>query len=203
MEFAFCLIMGYLMGCISPSYLLSKSKGVDLRSVGQKNLGTTNAFMILGKTSGILVMLAARLASLMFPGFQIADVTAGGAAVLGHIFPFYLKFRGGKGLATLGGLILATDLRGFLLLAVIAIVLMLITDWGCSASFSTAFFYPIFYFLKTKSFICLVILGLVCLCVIVKHCTNISRLKEGNEPSVRGAIKKFLRQQEEQKYTEE
>lgn len=210
MEFALCLLVGYLLGSISPSYFLGKNKGVDLKNVGQKNLGTTNAFMMLGKSSGIIVMvvdfmkgfLAVKLAQLLFPGFSIAGVTSGAAAVLGHIFPFYLKFRGGKGLATLGGLILATDLRGFLVLAVIAIAVMFISDWGCAASFSTAILYPFFYFWKSNSYISLVLLELVCICVIAKHCVNIPRLREGKEPSVRMAVKRALHLGEDEHYTE-
>lgn len=210
MEFALCLLVGYLLGCISPSYFLSKSKGIDLRNVGQENLGTTNAFMILGKASGIVVMvidfmkgfLAVKIAQLLFPGFAIAGVTAGAAAILGHIFPFYLKFRGGKGLATLGGLILSTDWRIFLVLAVIGIVIIFVSDWGVAASFSTAILYPFFYFLRTESYISLVILVITCFCVIVKHCANISRLKEGREPSVRMAAKKFLHREEDEHSTE-
>lgn len=210
MEFALCLLVGYLLGCISPSYFLSKSRGIDLRNVGQENLGTTNAFMILGKASGIVVMvidfmkgfLAVKIAQLLFPGFAIAGVTAGAAAILGHIFPFYLKFRGGKGLATLGGLILSTDWRIFLVLAVIGIVVMFVSDWGVAASFSTAILYPFFYFLRSESYISLVILVITCFCVIVKHCANISRLKEGREPSVRMAAKKFLHREEDEHSTE-
>lgn len=209
-EFILCLLVGYLLGCISPSYFLSRSKGVDLRKTGQENLGTTNAFMVLGKASGIIVMiidfmkgfLAVKIAQLLFPQFAIAGIGAGAAAILGHIFPFYLKFRGGKGLATLGGLILSTDWRIFLLLAVIGIAVMLISDWGCAASFSTAILYPFFYFMKGNSYITLVILEIACICVVVKHCANIPRLKEGKEPSVRMSIKKFLHGVEEEHFTE-
>ena len=205
MDFALCLVMGYLMGCVSPSYFISRVKGVDLRSQGQQNLGTTNAFMLMGKASGIIVMvidfmkgfLAVKLAQLLFPGFAIAGIVAGSAAILGHIFPFYLQFRGGKGLATLGGLILSTDWKAFLTLAAVGIIVMFISDWGCAVSFSTALLYPYFYFIKSQSYISLVILILVCLCVIVKHCANIPRLREGKEPSVRMAVKKFLHRTEE------
>lgn len=210
MEFALSLLVGYLMGCISPSYFLSKSKGVDLRNVGQKNLGTTNAFMMLGKASGILVMiidfmkgfLAVQIAEALFKSFEIAGVVAGAAAVLGHIFPFYLKFKGGKGLATLGGLILATDWRSFLALAGIAIALMLISDWGGATSYSTSLLFPFFYFFKSHSYISLVILALVCSCVMIKHRVNIARLQEGKEPSVRMAVKKTLHLVEDENYTE-
>ncbi len=210
MKFALCLLIGYLLGCVSPSYVLSHSKGVDLRNVGQENLGTTNAFMVLGKSSGIITMvidfmkgvLAVKIAQLLFPGYVLAGVTAGSAAVLGHIFPFYLNFRGGKGLATLGGLILSTDWRIFLLLSLIGIAAILISDWGAAVSFSTAVLYPLFYFLTTGNYAALVVLEVSCVCVIVKHCANIPRLKEGKEPSVRMAIKKFLREVEEKHFRE-
>lgn len=209
-EFILCLLVGYLLGCISPSYFLSRSKGIDLRNTGQENLGTTNAFMVLGKASGIIVMivdfmkgfLAVKMAQLLFPEFAIAGITAGAAAILGHIFPFYLKFRGGKGLATLGGLILSTDWRIFLLLAIIGVAIMLISDWGCAASFSTAILYPFFYFMKGHSYITLVILEIACICVVVKHCVNIPRLQAGKEPSVRMSIRKFLNRVEEEHFTE-
>lgn len=210
MEFAVCVSIGYLLGCISPSYFLSKSKGIDLRNVGQENLGATNAFLMLGKSSGIITMvidfmksfLAVKLVQLMFPYYVIGGITAGSAAILGHIFPFYLNFRGGKGLAALGGIILSTDWRIFLILAFIGIIAILISDWGVAASFSTAILYPVLYFIGTKSFISLVILEISCICVIVKHCANIPRLKEGKEPSVRMAIKKFLHKVEEERFTE-
>lgn len=210
MEFVVCVSIGYLLGCISPSYFLSKSKGIDLRNVGQENLGATNAFLMLGKSSGIITMvidfmksfLAVKLVQLMFPYYVIGGITAGSAAILGHIFPFYLNFRGGKGLAALGGIILSTDWRIFLILAFIGIIAILISDWGVAASFSTAILYPVLYFIGTKSFISLVILEISCICVIVKHCANIPRLKEGKEPSVRMAIKKFLHKVEEERFTE-
>lgn len=205
MEFALCMFVGYLLGCISPSYFISRAKGLDLRNQGQKNLGTANAFILMGKASGIVVMVidfmkgfvAVKIAELLFPQFGIAGIVAGTAAVIGHIFPFYLQFRGGKGLATLGGLILSTDWRIFLILSAVAIVVMLISDWGCAASFSTALLYPFFYFIKTGSYISLVILEITCICVIIKHCANIPRLREGMEPSVRMAIKKFLHKEED------
>lgn len=205
MEFALCMFVGYLLGCISPSYFISRAKGLDLRNQGQKNLGTANAFILMGKASGIVVMVidfmkgfvAVKIAELLFPQFGIAGIVAGTAAVIGHIFPFYLQFRGGKGLATLGGLILSTDWRIFLVLAAVAIVVMLISDWGCAASFSTALLYPFFYFIKTGSYISLVILEITCICVIIKHSANIPRLREGMEPSVRMAIKKFLHKEED------
>ena len=207
MEFGLSLLIGYLLGSVSPSYFLSKAKGIDLQNQGRKNLGTTNAFMLLGRTSGIIVMVidfmkgcfAVWLAQAIFPEVSIAGITAGVAAILGHIFPFYLKFRGGKGLATLGGVILSTDWRIFLLLALIGIIAMLITDWGCAASFSTAIFYPVLHFGKTWNYISLFLLEIGCICVIVKHCANIPKLRAGEEPSVREAIKRFLHKAQEAK----
>lgn len=205
MKFGLSLLIGYLLGCISPSYFLSKMKGIDLQNQGRKNLGTTNAFLLLGRTSGIIVMvidfmkgfLAVWLAQMIFPDFPIAGVAAGVAAILGHIFPFYLKFRGGKGLATLGGVILITDWRIFLILALVGIIAMLITDWGCTASFSAAIFYPLLYFGKTQNLISLFLLEIGCVCVIVKHCANIPKLRAGEEPSVREAIKRFFHKTQE------
>ena len=118
------IIIGYLLGSISPAYILGKlRKGIDIRKYGSKNAGTMNAFHVLGKSAGITTLvfdsvkgiLAILIAYLLLIGtkFSPASLTgtpflvmclAGLAAILGHDFPFYMQFRGGKGAATAGGI---------------------------------------------------------------------------------------------------
>lgn len=98
------IIIGYLLGCISPAALVSKIKNKDLRKSGTGNLGATNTLLVFGKSWGVCVMLfdvakaftACKLARWLFPSLPIAGMLAGSAAVAGHIYPFYMKFRGGK-----------------------------------------------------------------------------------------------------------
>lgn len=118
----FCVLIGYIFGLFQTGYIYGRIKGIDIREHGSGNAGTTNALRTLGTKAGvvtfmgdclkcILAVVAVRLifsqryASLM----PLLTVYTGLGVVLGHNFPFYLKFRGGKGIASTAGLILTLD----------------------------------------------------------------------------------------------
>ncbi len=120
MERIICLAIGYVFGLFQTAYIYGKLHGVDIRQVGSGNAGTTNTLRVFGTKAGLIVfagdvlkcMLAVLLVRMLY-GSSKADViyllmlyTAMGA-ILGHNFPFYLQFRGGKGIAATAGLILA------------------------------------------------------------------------------------------------
>jgi glycerol-3-phosphate acyltransferase PlsY len=108
------IIIGYLLGSVSPSYILGRAlKNVDIRNVGEENAGTTNTYRVLGLypaiitaiydlTKGLLAMMIAYLLNAPEPIWYLAGLSA----VVGHVFPFYLNFRGGQGVATSTGLLL-------------------------------------------------------------------------------------------------
>jgi len=112
--FILSLIIGYLIGTINPGYLIGRMKGIDLREVGTKNPGTSNAWLILGKKYGILTgfydiakSFIACAVSIICLGLNAYFAQFSGIiAIVGHCFPFYLKFRGGKGVATSLGMLL-------------------------------------------------------------------------------------------------
>ena len=103
MAYILIVLAAYLMGCSNLALYISKMKQVDIRTGGSGNLGASNATALLGWRIGILVALhdigkaalAVMLAKLYFPELPLAGAVAGVASVLGHIFPFYLKFKGG------------------------------------------------------------------------------------------------------------
>lgn len=140
------LLIGYLLGMLSPAALFAKRKKVNLRKCGTGNLGATNTTMVLGKKYGALVMildigkafLACKLAELLFPELAVADLLAGAASVVGHIFPFYMKFKGGKGLAAFGGMILAYNPWILLGLLAVGIVLIFIFNYGIAITIFAA-----------------------------------------------------------------
>ena len=117
-----CLVLGYLFGMIQTAYLYGKAKGIDIREHGSGNAGTTNTLRVLGKKAGLVVFVG-DLAKMCIPclvlGFVIdsffpdlADMKyllklyMGFGGVIGHNFPFYLGFKGGKGIAATSGMIL-------------------------------------------------------------------------------------------------
>ena len=116
-----CMIVGYLFGCIQTGYIVGRVNKIDIRDYGSGNSGTTNTLRTLGKTAAIITFLgdaakglvAVNLARyVIMPAFGVEGeaylwLLTGFAVVLGHNFPFYLKFKGGKGIACTSGMILA------------------------------------------------------------------------------------------------
>lgn len=200
MKLLLCVISGYLMGSFSPSALISRIKGIDIRKSGTKNLGATNAMLNFGKGAGLFVMLfdifkaffAFRLAQLIFPDSELSGLLAGSAAVVGHIFPFYLGFRGGKGFASLGGLILAYDADLFLLLLGFGLALMIVTNFSLSLQFSAALLFPVRVCLRSGSADAVIISALVCALVLAKHRTNIAAAWRGEDVRVRDFVREHF-----------
>lgn len=120
MERLACLAIGYCLGLFQTSYFLGKMKGIDIRQYGSGNAGTTNTLRVLGTKAGLLVLagdilktiLAVVLVSVLFKNshpdtIYLLKLYAGAGAILGHNFPFYMNFKGGKGIAATAGFILA------------------------------------------------------------------------------------------------
>ena len=115
-----CLLIGYALGSVQTAYILGRIKGIDIRQHGSGNAGTTNTLRVLGTKAGLIVfvgdlmksIIAILLTRALFAA-KYADIAplisiyTGAGCVLGHNFPFYLKFKGGKGIATTGGLMIA------------------------------------------------------------------------------------------------
>ena len=115
-----CLLIGYAFGLFQTAFIYGKLHGIDIREHGSGNAGTTNSLRVLGKKAGIIVLLfdiikcilAVVTVKLIFGEtykdmLPLLQIYAGAGAILGHNFPFYLKFKGGKGIATTAGLILS------------------------------------------------------------------------------------------------
>ncbi|MBQ3048651.1 MAG: glycerol-3-phosphate acyltransferase [Oscillospiraceae bacterium] len=196
----FAVIGGYLFGSVSPSYLFSKKKHENLKEKGTKNLGATNTLLVLGKGYGAAVMLldilkgflAVKIAELVFPGAYLAGYLAGCAAVFGHVFPFYLKFKGGKGLAAFGGFVLGVDWRIFLMLLVLGIILMVIVNYSFIMPFSAATLFPILDAIKTKDAYTIAITVVASVLIIVKHWSNAVKAKNGDDFRIRTFIKEKI-----------
>lgn len=120
MERIACLAIGYLLGNFQTAYIYGRMNGIDIREHGSGNAGTTNTLRVLGKKAGIIVFacdilkcfLSVMIAKLLFGSSHpemllLLELYAGAGAILGHNFPFYLQFKGGKGIAATAGLILA------------------------------------------------------------------------------------------------
>ena len=140
MERLICVLIGYLFGLFQTGYIYGKLNHVDIRKHGSGNAGTTNALRTLGWKAGVITfvgdclkcVLAVVVVRLIFAEsghVELLAFYAGLGAVLGHNFPVYLNFKGGKGIASTAGLILAVNPVMFLIVAVVFIAIVLITQY--------------------------------------------------------------------------
>lgn len=200
MKLFFCMLAGYLLGSLSPATLFSKLKKVDLKRVGTKNPGAANALLMLGRGYGAAVMLldmakaavSVLLARALFSASAIAPLLAGGFAILGHIFPFYMGFKGGKGLAPFAGVVLAYDLPCFFILLVLGVGLMLIVNYSYALPLSATPLFPLMQGVRTKSAAVLLVALALSLPVFLKHLPNRKRAKAGKDVAIRAYVKEHL-----------
>ena len=193
MEYLVSIGLGYLLGCSNMAYWLGRIKKVDIRSNGSGNLGASNATVLLGWGAGVIValhdigkaVLAVVLAKLLFPGVEYVGAAAGVAAVLGHIFPFYLKFKGGKGLASFWGLILALNWKVALAMGLLGILITVVTDFISLAALTISITAPVGIWLVTGGTAVPLILCVATAVMIFKHIENIQRILNRTEIGLR------------------
>ena len=196
MKLLFIIMMGYLLGCSNMAWYLAKLKKADLRSGGSGNLGASNAVVLLGWKAGVLTavhdigkaVLAVLIARWLFPEIEYIDTVAGVSCVLGHIFPFYLKFRGGKGFASYWGMTLALNWKLALAIAVAVIAVTILTDYIVCGTLTTIFSVPV-YMMFTRGWIIALILCIATAVIFVKHWENYPRMLNGTELGLRSAIR--------------
>ena len=195
-SYLLCVLIGYLLGTLNLAALLSKIKGVDLRAGGSGNLGASNTVSLMGWKPGVLVALhdiakaalAVWLCRRLFPALPYSGVLAGVCAVLGHIYPFYLRFRGGKGFASYLGMTLMLDWHFALAIGVAILVVVLITDYIVLGTMTTVLSFPV-YCAVTEGTVTALLVGLASLVIIFKHRENLVRIANGTEIKVRSAGK--------------
>lgn len=193
MDAVMCMSLGYVLGSFSSADFISKWKRVDLRKKGSGNLGATNTLVVLGFRSGVFVLLfdllktifANRLAKWLFPHIYYAGLLAACGAVIGHIFPFYLKFQGGKGVACLAGMIMSFDFGLFVFLLAIGVTMMIVLNYGIYVPVAVAAIFPFFVLLKTESVYLWFVTASVGALIIHKHKDNFKNIREGKEIKVR------------------
>ncbi len=197
-KYFFSALVGYLMGSLNPAAFLSKIKKTDLKDVGTKNLGATNVSLVLGKGLGASVMAfdiakafaAYRLFEVIFPTYAYIGMVAGVFAVVGHIFPFYLGFRGGKGLASFGGLVLAYSPSLFLVMLLTATALMVIVNYSVAMPIYAGIVFPFAVAVREQSVGAFVLSLAVSLLLIIKFLPNLKRAKKGEDIKIREYLKK-------------
>lgn len=180
-------IIGYLLGSINSSILVGKTYGIDIRQHGSGNAGATNALRTLGKKAALFVLIGDILKGVIafLIGYAIYGATgamiAGTAAILGHNWPVFFKFRGGKGALTSITIVMLMDpLIGLIVIGVFAFVL-LITRYVSLASILGALAFPIFSIVFARGTVFILFAFLIGTLVVFRHRANIQRIFNGTE----------------------
>ena len=196
------LLIGYLFGCFQTSYFISKMVSQkDIREIGSGNAGASNVTSELGWKYGILTGFAdvlkayipTQIVLYIFPGaYQPLDLIglAGTGAVLGHIYPFFLDFRGGKGVACYIGMLLAIDWQIGIAIIIGLILLTIITDFVAVASISLYIIIPILAYYSHYSDVVVGCAMVLLVVGMIKHWINVQRILSGSETGLRSVFKK-------------
>jgi acyl phosphate:glycerol-3-phosphate acyltransferase len=199
--FIVVLAGSYLLGSIPVGYLIGRISGIDIRNVGSCNIGATNVVRVLGKRYGYTVFLldflkgfgAVRLSMLLAmrspPGWnspELFGIIAAISSVVGHSYPLWLKFKGGKGVATSAGALFALTAVGGLIGLGIWIVIFWLTRYVSVASITAALLLPVVIFViswRDERPRAIFYFSLCAAAVVIwRHRSNLSRLMRGTEP---------------------
>lgn len=184
------LISSYLIGSLPFGYILARIKGVDIRQHGSGNIGATNVWRTLGPGPGLLVLGldALKGAVPVFIGRQAgmegAELLTGMAALLGHAFPIYLGFKGGKIIATGAGVMLALAPPVLLMALLVFIAAVLVSRYVSLGSILAATSVPVLMTLFNYNWMYISFGGAVCLFALLKHIPNIKRIFQGTESKI-------------------
>lgn len=194
MEYVLAIIIGYLLGSINPAYLFGKMKGFDIRERGSKNAGASNAKICLGWGYFIVVVaydvlksiIAVLLIRLIFKDAYLASIVAGLAAIIGHCYPFYLDFNGGKGFASYIGFSFIVDWKWCLIILFISLVLALLLNYIVVSTASMIIGFPIAIFILKASIAVVIIMAIGSLVVLWKHRINAVKFLSKQEIGING-----------------
>ena len=208
-----CLLIGYFIGCIQVAYIVGKlTAKIDIREHGSGNAGSTNITRVLGAKAGMIVFVADVLkgisgfliCTLLFDGDSsffsgnsemsiVAGLYGGLGVVLGHNFPFQLKFKGGKGVASGLGVILCTNLLMAFSIYCFGTVAVAATKYISMASLVMAFIFPIFMYFYNFPIEAVAVGAVLMFLSFYQHRTNIVRIANGTEnkfnPKKKGMMK--------------
>ena len=193
-------LLAYLLGSVPTGFLVAQAKGVDIRAVGSGNIGATNVLRTLGKPAGIFVLfmdalkgwvavvLMTRLLLLEFglgadgARMEVCQIIAALCAILGHNYTCWLHFKGGKGIATSAGVLLALVPWALITIFIIWIVVFAVTRYVSLGSLAAAAALPFASWVTHESLTKVIVTGAMAALAIYKHKGNIQRLLNGTEP---------------------
>lgn len=193
MEFVLSAVISYLLGSISFSYLIAKKiAGIDIRSHGSGNAGATNTLRVLGKGPAILVLLldaikgmaAVAIAWWITGGDNVVGAIAGIFAIIGHNWPVFFQFRGGKGIATTVGVSLFISPLAFFISVTLCVIVIAATRYVSLGSLVFVTVFPITLYMATQNLFLVLVVLIITLFGYLRHYANIRNLLVGKERKI-------------------
>lgn len=194
MNYLWGILIGYAFGCIQTSYIVGLLvKKTDIRNYGSGNAGATNAFRVFGAKLGTFCLIvdilkgivAVLIAKYCLENNILLLLITGFAVIMGHNYPFYMKFKGGKGIAASLGIFLAIDYRAFFLAGIPALILLATTRYMSVASLSFSallvVFMGLFYYNQPNGVYIILMTAVFCVLAFWRHRENLKRLANGTE----------------------
>lgn len=196
-----CLVIGYAIGCFQTAFIVGKAVGkIDIRDYGSGNAGMTNITRVMGPKAGLIVFLSDifkavvgyYICTFIFKGtgvfvpgdgnlLWLPGLYGGIGVILGHNFPFYMKFKGGKGIAATVGVIMCLDFRIAAIIYVIAIALIIVSKYISLASLVMTLLLPILMYALSFDTESIVLGCVIAVLAYYQHRANIVRLINGTE----------------------
>lgn len=194
--YAIGAVVGYLIGTVSPSYIIAKAKNKNLRGGGSGNLGASNTAILLGWQYGVLVgfldilkaLVPILVAKFVFADYEYLPFVIATSVILGHMFPFYLRFKGGKGFATFFGSVLGLHWPAFIIIGLIFLIVVGVSDKMALGTFTVISLFPIYIGIVDRNLIYVGIVLIASIVIFIKHIENIKRLIKREEIGVREAL---------------
>ena len=198
MNYLYTCIISYLLGSFNTAYFISKAHGFDIRDRGSNNAGASNIKINLGWGAAVATglgdmaktIIAIKLCSYLFPEDPVIPFLAGAMSIVGHIFPFYMNFRGGKGFASYIAMLLALNWKLALLIMALTVIVTFVTNYIAVATLCTVTITPIYYIYKKADLGIIIVLIALALLIYYKHSINIRRIMNHEEIGFRDKTKK-------------
>ncbi|MBO4921786.1 MAG: glycerol-3-phosphate 1-O-acyltransferase PlsY [Lachnospiraceae bacterium] len=200
LQIIICLVLGYIVGSFSTGYIMGLMNHVDIREMGSGNAGTTNAFRTLGKKAGIITLIGDLLKAILvvllirfviykdIDYVKLLELICGFGCVLGHNFPVWLKFHGGKGIAVTAGVFIAIDPWILPVGLPLFAILVLTTKYVSVGSLAVLTLFPIWNAIRFTSepyYAWIVIVScMYTVMAFIQHRQNIKRLMNGTENKI-------------------
>ena len=204
MSYLLMAVIGYLIGCLQFAYIFGRVfKGIDIRTLGHGNSGASNAVQSMGWKYGVAVAIldilkavaAIIIVRVLFPQEVSADgplvsYWTGAAVVLGHNYPFFMGFKGGKGNASTVGFLLALDYRIGIAAILLVLAVTIATDYIVIGTMAMLGLILIYTFVMDFGLFCILIALGMTIQSVLKHLPNLKRIAKGEENGLRGTIKR-------------